>query len=66
METEAQMGPARYKAYLVIGLVVALAFLATGIAAVATGSALIGWIMVVAGAAIAVLSVVRLAMARRS
>lgn len=65
MESEAQMGPARYRAYLVIGLIVALAFLATGIAAVVTGSALIGWIMIVAGAAIAVLSIVRLALARR-
>lgn len=65
MESEAQMGPARFKAYLIIGLVIALALLATGIGALVTGSTAIGWVMAVAGAAIAVLSVVRLALARR-
>lgn len=61
------MSPARYTAYLVIGLVAALAFVGTGIWAVASGTGvLIGWIMIVAGAAIGILSVVRLALARRS
>lgn len=66
MESEAELGPTRYKAYLIIGLIVALAFCGTGIAALVTGSTVLGWVMTLAGAAIGVLSIVRLALARRS
>ncbi|MGP3533362.1 hypothetical protein ACTU3I_01100 [Microbacterium sp. RD1] len=66
MESEAQMGPRRYTAYLIIGLIVALAFAGTGIGALVSGQAVLGWVMLIAGVAISILSIVRLVLARRS
>lgn len=61
MESESQMGPARYRAYMIIGILAGLAFFGVGIwGIVGSNEPLLGWIMLVAGAAIAVLSVVRL------
>jgi hypothetical protein len=61
METESQMGPVRYRIYMIIGLLAGLAFIGVGIwGIVGSNEPLLGWIMVVAGAAVAVLSVVRL------
>ncbi len=61
METESQMGTTRYRVYMIIGVIAALGFIATGIwGIVGSNEPLLGWIMLVAGAAIGVLSVVRL------
>ncbi|WP_157811254.1 hypothetical protein [Microbacterium lacus] len=61
MENESQMGPARYRIYMVIGIIAVLGFIATGIwGIVGSNEPLLGWIMLVAGVAIGVLSVVRL------
>ncbi|WP_458042132.1 MULTISPECIES: hypothetical protein [Bacteria] len=61
METESQMGTTRYRVYMIIGVIAALGFIATGIwGIVGSNEPRLGWIMLVAGAAIGVLSVVRL------
>lgn len=61
METESRMGRARFRAYMIVGLLAGLGFIATGIwGIVGSNEPLLGWIMLLAGAAIGVLSVVRL------
>lgn len=66
METESEMGPSRFRAYLIIGLIVGLAFAGAGVGALLTnGGPVLGWFMVIAGIAIAVLSAVRLGRANR-
>lgn len=61
MESESEMGRTRYRLYMIIGLVVSLLFTAAGVAALLTGGGpVLGWAMIVAGLAIAVVSVVQL------
>jgi uncharacterized membrane protein YkvI len=61
METESEMGRTRYRLYMIIGLVTALLFAAAGVAALLTnGGPVLGWVMIIAGIAIAILSIVQL------
>ncbi|WP_322410775.1 hypothetical protein [Microbacterium invictum] len=61
MESESEMGRTRYRLYMIIGLVVAILLLAAGVGALLTnGGPVLGWFMVVAGLAIAIVSVVQL------
>lgn len=61
METESEMGRTRYRLYMIIGLVTSLLLAAAGVAALLTnGGPVLGWAMIIAGLAIAVVSVVQL------
>lgn len=61
MESESQMGPARYRAYMIIGLITSLALVGVGIwGIVGSNEPVLGWIMLVAGVAITALSIVQL------
>jgi len=66
METEAQMGRTRYLTYLIVGLVFSIALIGVGIwGIVGSQEPVLGWVMLIAGIGITVLSIVRLEMARR-
>ncbi|AZC12955.1 hypothetical protein DT073_03855 [Microbacterium sp. ABRD28] len=61
MESESEMGRTRYRLYMIIGLVVSLLFAIVGVAALLTnGGPVLGWVMIIAGLAIAVVSIVQL------
>ncbi len=61
METESEMGPTRYRIYMILGLVTSLALVGVGIwGIVGSNEPVLGWIMLVAGVAITILSIVQL------
>ncbi|TQK17818.1 hypothetical protein FBY40_0297 [Microbacterium sp. SLBN-154] len=61
MESESEMGRTRYRLYMIIGFVVSLLFAIVGVAALLTnGGPVLGWVMIIAGLAIAVVSIVQL------
>ncbi|KAA9107939.1 hypothetical protein [Microbacterium rhizomatis] len=61
MESESQMGPTRYRIYMILGLVCSLALIGVGIwGIVGSQEPVLGWVMLVAGIAISALSVVQL------
>ena len=61
MESESQMGPVRYRAYMILGLVTALALVGVGIwGIVGSNEPVLGWVMLVAGVGITLLSIVQL------
>lgn len=61
METESEMGPTRYRIYMILGLVLSLALVGVGIwGIVGSSEPVLGWVMLVAGVAITILSIVQL------
>jgi len=61
METEAQMGPTRYRIYMIIGLLSALALAGVGIwGIIGSQEPILGWVMLIAGIAIAGVSIMQL------
>lgn len=61
METESEMGPTRYRIYMILGLVTSLALVGVGIwGVVGSNEPVLGWVMLVAGVAITILSIVQL------
>ncbi|MET0673892.1 MAG: hypothetical protein ABWY37_10400 [Microbacterium pygmaeum] len=61
MESESQMGPTRYRIYMILGLVLSLALVGVGIwGIVGSNEPVLGWVMLIAGIAITVLSIVQL------
>jgi len=61
METESQMGPTRYRIYMILGLVTALALVGVGIwGIVGSNEPILGWVMLIAGVAITGVSIVQL------
>lgn len=61
METESEMGPTRYRIYMILGLVLSLALVGVGIwGVVGSNEPVLGWVMLVAGVAITILSIFQL------
>ena len=61
MESESQMGPTRYRIYMILGLVTSLALVGVGIwGIVGSNEPILGWVMLVAGLAITVVSIMQL------
>lgn len=61
MTMEPQPGTTRYRVWMIYGLVLAILLLLAGIGALIWGGgALLGWFMIVAGAVIAVVAILRL------
>jgi len=61
MESESQMGPTRYRIYMILGLVTSLALVGVGVwGIVGSNEPVLGWVMLVAGIAITVVSIVQL------
>ena len=61
MESESQMGPVRYRIYLILGLVCSLALIAVGIWGIAgSNEPVLGWVMLAAGIAITGVSILQL------
>lgn len=61
MESESQMGPTRYRIYMILGLVTSLALVGVGIwGIVGSNEPVLGWVMLVAGLAITVVSIMQL------
>ncbi|MET0735382.1 MAG: hypothetical protein ABWY55_07045 [Microbacterium sp.] len=60
MESESQMGPTRYRIYMVFGLVLSLVLIGVGIWGIfGSQEPVLGWVMLIAGIAITVLSIVQ-------
>lgn len=61
MESESQMGPTRYRISMILGLVLSLALVGVGIwGIVGSQEPMLGWVMLIAGIAITVLSIFQL------
>ncbi|NYF10140.1 cytochrome c biogenesis protein CcdA [Leifsonia sp. AK011] len=61
METESQMGPTRYRIYMILGLVTSLLLVGVGIwGIVGSNEPILGWVMLIAGIAITGVSIVQL------
>ncbi len=61
MESESQMGPTRYRIYMILGLVTSLALVGVGIwGIVGSNEPILGWVMLIAGLAITVVSIMQL------
>ncbi len=61
METESQMGPTRYRIYMILGLVTSLLLVGVGIwGIVGSNEPILGWVMLIAGIAITGVSIMQL------
>ncbi|MET0297807.1 MAG: hypothetical protein ABW024_10425 [Microbacterium sp.] len=61
MESESEMGPTRYRIYMILGLVTSLALVGVGVwGVIGSNEPVLGWVMLVAGVAITILSIVQL------
>lgn len=60
MESESQMGPTRYRIYMIFGLVLSLVLVGVGIWGIGwSNEPVLGWVMLVAGIAITGVSIVQ-------
>lgn len=61
METESQMGPTRYRIYMILGLVTSLLLVGVGIWGIfGSNEPVLGWVMLIAGVAITGVSIMQL------
>lgn len=61
MESESEMGPTRYRIYMLFGLVVGILLLVAGVLALFLGGGpVIGWVMIVGGLVATVAAILQL------